>query len=93
MEFIMFGLGMVAGAGLMFIYKCGCDSNRVRDNVRQGTQAYLVREHLERGMGIDAHYARKNFGIKNLSSTIDKLRKAGVEVRSVKDDKGHYYTL
>ena len=93
MEFIMFGLGMVTGAGLMFIYKCKCDADRVSENVREGTHAYLVREHLERGMGIDAHYARKNFGIKNLSSTIDKLRKAGVEVRSVKDDKGHYYTL
>ena len=93
MEFIMFGLGMVAGAGLMFIYKCGCDSNRVRDNVRQGTQAYLVREHLERGMSIDAKYARKHMRIKSLSSAIDKLRKVGVEVKSVKDDKGRYYTL
>ncbi len=89
----MFGLGMVAGAGLMFIYKCKCDADRVSDSVREGTHAYLVREHLERGLGIDSKYAREHYGIKNLSSTVDKLRKAGVEVRSVNDDKGHFYTL
>ena len=89
----MFGLGMVAGAGLMFIYKCKCDADRVSDNVREGTHAYLVRDILERGMSVDAEYAREHLGIKNLSSTIDKLRKVGVDVKAVKDDKGHYYTL
>jgi len=93
MEFVFLVGGMVIGAGFMYGYKCQCDSGRVNNHVRAGTHAYLVREHLERGLGIDAHYARNNFGIKNLSSTIDKLRKAGVGVRSVKDDKGHYYTL
>lgn len=93
MEYIMFGLGMVTGAGWMFIYKCGCDSNRVRDNVRQGTQAYLVREHLEHGLGIDAKHARDELGIKNLTSVVDKLRKAGVKVKTIENSNGNYYTL
>ena len=89
----MFGLGMVAGAGLMFMYKCNCDKKHVNGNVNEGTQAYLVREHLQRGLTIDRKYALKHFGVKNLSSAIDKLRKVGIEVKSLKDDNGRYYTL
>jgi len=89
----MFTLGMVAGAGLMFIYKCNCDTERVNDHVREGTQAYLVRQYLESGNKIDHQYARVNFGIKNLSSTVDKLRKSGVNVKAIKDDNGSFYTL
>jgi hypothetical protein len=92
-EIIMFTLGMVAGAGLMFMYKCNCDSDRVNDHVREGTQAHLVRQHLESGKKIDHQYAREHFGIKNLSSTVDKLRKSGVDVKAIKDDSGRFYSL
>jgi len=88
----LFG-GIVTGASGMFLYKCQCDLEWSSDVVREGTQAFLVREHLQHGNKIDRKYAREHFGIKNLSSAVDKLRKAGVDVKADKDNNGSFYTL
>jgi hypothetical protein len=93
MDLISLMVGGLTGSALMFAYKCQCDSEWAGVIVREGTQAYLVREHLERGNKIDHKFARENLGIKNLSSAVDKLRKAGVEVKVERDDNGSYYTL
>jgi len=88
----LFG-GIATGAAGMYLYKCNCDRGRVKTHVREGTHAHLVRQHLESGKKIDHKFARENLGIKNLSSTIDKLRKLGIDVKAKKDDNGSYYSL
>jgi hypothetical protein len=87
------GVGTGIGAGVMWYYKCRCDNQWSSDIVRDGTQAFLVREYLERGNKLDHKYAREHLGIKNLSSAVDKLRKAGVDVKVNKDNNGSFYTL
>jgi hypothetical protein len=90
---IEFVVGAGIGSSLMWMYKCRCDDDRVDDSVREGTQAYQVREILQQGKYLTCKYARDELGIKNLTSVVDKLRKAGVEVKLVEGDYGNYYTL
>jgi len=88
----LFG-GIVTGASGMFLYKCQCDIDRIEYNVRNGTHAHVLRTHLESGKGITADEALKLYNIKNLSSTLDKLKKAGIEIKRHENDHGSYYSL
>lgn len=92
-DLVSLGIGVVSGGALMFAYKCQCDDDRVDDSVREGTQAYQVREILQQGKHLNSKYAREELSIKNLTSVVDKLRKAGVEVKLVEGDYGKYYKL
>lgn len=86
-------IGSSAGALGMYLYKCQCDMQRIKANVREGTQAYKVRQYLESGHSITADEALKLYGIKNLSSTLDKLKKAGIEVKRHENQHGSHYSL
>lgn len=89
---IEFLVGVGVGASLMYMYKCRCDDRRL-GKFGNGTQAYVVRMHLEQGKRLSAEYALKNYNIKKLSAVIDLLRKAGVDVKTVETKDGYYYTL
>jgi len=93
MNLVSLGAGIVVGGALMLVYKCQCDDDRTADSVREGTQAYAVREILQQGKYLTSKRARDELGIKNLSSVVDKLRKAGVEVKTIENSDGNYYTL
>jgi len=89
---VEFIVGAAIGASLTWMYKCRCDNERL-DKFSEGSQAYVVRMHLEQGKCLSNGYALKNYKIKRLSAVIDLLRKAGVNVRTVETKDGHYYTL
>jgi len=89
---IEFVVGAGIGSSLMWMYKCRCDDQRL-SKFSEGSQAYVVRMHLEQGKRLSSGYALKNYNIKRLSAVIDLLRKAGVEVKTVETKDGHYYTL
>jgi len=89
---IEFLVGVGIGASLTWMYKCRCDDQRL-SKFGDGTQAYVVRMHLEQGKKLSSSYALKNYNIKKLSAVIDLLRKAGVDIKTVETKDGHYYTL
>ena len=89
---IEFLVGVGIGASLTWMYKCRCDVRRL-SKFSEGSQAYVVRMHLEQGKKLSSAYAKNNYKIKRLSAVIDLLRKAGVNVKTVETKDGHYYTL
>jgi|GEM_PF-1456969 hypothetical protein len=93
MELIILASGAVIGGGMVYMYKCSRDNKRFTNYFREGSQAYVVRQHLEQGKNITPPYAREQYNIKNLGAVVDVLRKAGVEVKFVEGDRGNYYTL
>lgn len=92
MEYILAILSASLGATVMWAWKHKTDCDRL-NHFKDGSQAYVVRMHLEQGKKLSKEYAYKHYNIKKLSAVIDVLRKAGVEVKSVVTDDGHYYTL
>ena len=89
---VEFIVGAGIGSSLMWMYKCRCDDQRL-SKFSEGSQAYVVRMHLEQGKRLSSAYALKHYNIKRLSAVIDLLRKAGVEVKTVETNDGHYYSL
>ena len=93
MELLSLFFGVGIGGALGYIWKCQCDFDRAANCVREGTQAYRLRNMLENGMYITVKIAGDELGIKCLTSVVDKLRKAGVDVKHVESKNGNYYKL
>jgi|JYMV01.1.fsa_nt_gi hypothetical protein len=93
MELLSLFIGASIGGVSVYFYKCQCDFDRTANSVRVGTQAYRLRIMLEKGMYITNKFADDELGIKSLTSVVDKLRKAGVDVKHVESNYGNYYKL